>query len=194
MSLGYGIYLVGYSATTRIVERITSSQLQKKKVGAFKVLLLYMQDWSFVAILTGTLWLAGGLGLKKILGDIFNERILLISLVSIFTLALFFSSFILRNKAKVKKDGDFKYYPQLIAISTAAPGVGLLIATIIPNIKGISTQFFLYTFLASLMGIIILPYFVWGLYEIRILGLREWPSSNKAGSEFVVSFQNTEKK
>ena len=114
MSLGYGIYLVGYSATTRIVERITSSQLQKKKVGAFKVLLLYMQDWSFVAILTGTLWLAGGLGLKKILGDIFNERILLISLVSIFTLALFFSSFILRNKAKVKKDGDFKYYPQLI--------------------------------------------------------------------------------
>jgi hypothetical protein len=188
MGLGYGIYITLHSLITRKIKKLSSLQLKEEKERTFKVLLLSVQNWSFVGVLTGTSWLAGGLGVKQMLGDIFNNRTLSFSLISLFILASVFFPFILHNKAKEKKKDDFKYYPQLIAFSTAAPGIGLFIAAIIPNVRRVSTQFFLYVFFMSLAGIIMLPYFVWGLYEILVLGLRKWPDIKKTNSEYRVSF------
>jgi hypothetical protein len=185
MGLGYGIYIVAYS----MIARKTEQMIIKGKEGVFRALLLSVQDWGFVAMLTGTMLLAGGLGLKKILSDdIINGRALLIFLFSIFVLASLFFPVVLRYKVKEKKSDDFKYYPQLIALSTAAPGIGLLIAAIIPNTNGVSTQFFMSAFLSSLLGIVLLPYFVWGGYEILVLGLREWPDIKKVDEEVVLVF------
>ena len=103
MGLGYGIYITLHSLITRKIKKLSSLQLKEEKERTFKVLLLSVQNWSFVGVLTGTSWLAGGLGVKQMLGDIFNNRTLSFSLISLFILASVFFPFILHNKAKEKK-------------------------------------------------------------------------------------------
>jgi hypothetical protein len=187
--LFYVVYFFFFMFLDRKINSIKSSRIPKEKAVALKVLLLAAQDLSVMAVIMVTFIAIGTLELASIVMWEFFPVTITAFWLSILIFGMMFSPFRLKYKASRKQSENFKYLPQLIAISTSLPGLALFIFTIVPTIKGFDAKLLMYMILSFVLGCLTLPFTIWGIHELLYLSLHEWPRVEKVSSGFEVSFQ-----
>lgn len=189
----YLIYFLALSILNRLTKHYKSTKYRRKKTFYILPLLLrFVQDWNLLAMLDITSWVMWTNALGRIINKQQISQFSFFLFIGIFVLSFLFSPFVLRNKIASLKDQSFKYYVQGSTLATILPGIVLFLVTLIPSIEGISTSTLIIIFTSFLSWLILLPFFVWGGYEILALSLNEWPSIKKNGNDFIVSFVDDE--
>lgn len=188
--LFYGAYILFFVIFNRKINRIKSPAIPKEKAVALKVLSLAVQDLVFVAMILVTSIAIGSLILAGMVKWDFFVRKITGFWFSVFILGVLLSPFRLKYKVGKKQLENFKYLPHLLAMSASLPGALLLFFEIVPQIQDVSAKLLVSMILFLTVSIIMLPFWVWGIYEIVFLATRPWPKIQKVKTEFLISFQD----
>lgn len=189
-ALFYLVYFFSFVFLDRKIKSIKSSRMPKEKAAVLKILLLAVQDLSVAFIVLVTVISTGSLILASMAKwDFFAEKITTFWF-SILIFGMLLSPFRLKYKISRKQSESFKYLPQLLAISTSLPGLMLLIFTVMPISEDVNAKLLLSMILFLVIGIFLVPYFIWELHEVMILSIRPWPKIRKSKADFIISFED----
>lgn len=186
--------VLSYSAFLSMIMIISNRNtfIKKKRLPLslpLNALLFYIYDCGFLAMLFISFWTWGYLILQQLSLPPLSPKLLLFLLIFMTFLTIVLSPRILNARSLDKLYQGFKDLPVALVISGSIPGLGILLYAILSrsgNTISPSVVIMFFSFSASLL---ILPYITIGLFEVLLLGLKQWPEVKKVGSKYIMNGQ-----
>lgn len=180
--LGYFFYLIFVLIIFYDLKMIKRKKLHDQYRQNVIILLKSMQDLGFLAMVFASFWTLAVILAYEIYSPHSISRISFVILFISIGLILLISPKVLNYKSIDRPEKGNKYLPLALALSGAAPGIGMLIYFFSSKSGNIGFQHTFFIIGSLFVSIGILPILIINLYEIIVLTFNKWPMLRKSGS------------
>jgi len=181
-ALGYSFYLVFVLIIIYELKMIKRKKLHDQYRQNVIILLKSMHDLGFLAMVFASFWTMAVILAYEIYSPHSISRISFLFLFISIGLMVLISPKVLNYKSSDRPEKGNKYLPLALALSGAAPGIGMLVYFFSSKSGNIGFQHAFFIIGSLFVSIGILPILIINFYEIMVLTFNKWPPLRKSGS------------